>query len=233
MRNRNGETIDDIGMFERDRETGMIARIGRHAMRRPLDTLALMLAGAASVAIIANALGFQNGAHPAPLYGAAPRQADAGTGGHARHGASAKADPLIHEIQEELQRRGIYDGVVDGLPGQRTEAAIRSFQIAAGLRPTGEATENLLMALMTGRGPEPAGDDDGGTVPKPRPAPADIAGMSVLDVQTALNAKGFGPLVADGLMGNATREAIRRFEQSRGVAARGDITPELVRLLKR
>lgn len=230
--------IDEARMFERDRETGMMAKVGRHARRRPLDSFAMVLAAIAAVAIVTNALGLQNGAHPAPLYGAAPRGPAAEEAARTRHGAEQRANPLIGDIQEELQRRGIYDGAVDGVPGERTHAAIRSFQIAAGLRPTGEATEELLAALMTSNGSAGGvGEDDGASAdvaPKPRPAPAaDVAGMSVIDVQSALNRKGFGPLVTDGLMGNATRDAIRRFEQSRGIAPRGEITPEIVRLLRR
>ncbi|TCT03546.1 peptidoglycan-binding protein [Aquabacter spiritensis] len=55
--------------------------------------------------------------------------------------------PLVADIQRELARRGLYDGVIDGLSGPRTEAAIRAFEQAARLRIAGEPTEAVLAQL--------------------------------------------------------------------------------------
>lgn len=236
MRNRRLNTIEDFEEFERDEDhggRGIVSALTRMAMRRPLDSLAMALALATSVTIVVNALALQNGAHPAPLYGAA--QTHAAGAGEARSGES---DPLVADIQTELARRGIYDGPVDGRPGPRTDAAIRSFQIAAGLSPTGVASEDLLANLMTGQSASAAEESAApGPAPKPAPAaatptPAPVNNL-VLDVQRLLNQRGFGPLEADGLIGEATRGAIRRFEASRGLQVRGEATPEVLKLLKR
>jgi peptidoglycan hydrolase-like protein with peptidoglycan-binding domain len=50
-------------------------------------------------------------------------------------------------------------------------------------------------------------------------------------VQRVLDQQGFGPVKADGVLGEATRAAIRRFEASRGLTQRGDLTPALLREL--
>lgn len=54
---------------------------------------------------------------------------------------------LVSQIQEQLQRRGLYSGDVDGIIGPNTRNAIRSFQDAAGLSVTGEPSTNLLQYL--------------------------------------------------------------------------------------
>jgi len=55
---------------------------------------------------------------------------------------------IIGDIQRELVRRGYYDGVVDGLYGPKTDAAIRDFEQAAGLKPSTEPNEALLQAMV-------------------------------------------------------------------------------------
>jgi len=55
---------------------------------------------------------------------------------------------IISDIQRELVRRGYYDGVVDGLYGPKTDAAIRDFEQAAGLKPSTEPSEALLQAMV-------------------------------------------------------------------------------------
>jgi lytic murein transglycosylase len=51
------------------------------------------------------------------------------------------------ELQQHLARRGFNVGEPDGLLGSRTRAAIRDFQIAAGLIPDGFASSSVLARL--------------------------------------------------------------------------------------
>lgn len=244
MRNRRLDTFDDFEEFGRDedrgrgRGRGIATGVMRLAMRRPLDSLAMTLAFAASVTIVVNALAMQDGAHPAPLYGSGTTQSAGARPGVATVPArpvNQTADPLVRDIQGELTRRGIYDGAVDGVPGPRTDSAIRSFQIAAGLAPSGEATEDLLAILMIGKGgaSRPAAASQPASGPETAPTAVSPSVALVADVQKLLSEKGFGPLQVDGLIGEATRGAIRRFEASRGLPERGEATPELRRLLQR
>ncbi len=55
---------------------------------------------------------------------------------------------LVTEIQRGLARLGIYTGAIDGKTGGRTSAAIAKYETAAGLKPTGHATPELLYALQ-------------------------------------------------------------------------------------
>ncbi len=54
---------------------------------------------------------------------------------------------LISKTQNELMRRGLYPGPVDGVMGPMTENAIKSFQKAANIDVTGEVSEDLLKYL--------------------------------------------------------------------------------------
>ena len=62
-------------------------------------------------------------------------------------GTVADSTPLITEIQIELQRRGYYQGSVDGRTGPLTRAAVAAFQTDAGLSVTGDVGSGLLNDL--------------------------------------------------------------------------------------
>ncbi len=55
---------------------------------------------------------------------------------------------LVTEIQRGLARLGIYTGAIDGKTGDRTSAAIVKYEQAAGQKPTGKPTPELLYALQ-------------------------------------------------------------------------------------
>jgi peptidoglycan hydrolase-like protein with peptidoglycan-binding domain len=78
---------------------------------------------------------------------------------------------IINDIQRELARRGYYEGAIDGLYGPRTDAAIRDFEQAAGLKPSAEPNEALLQAIV--RAPAKLAKVAAPPAPAPRP-PAPI-----------------------------------------------------------
>ena len=65
-----------------------------------------------------------------------------------RPAARAPSTAVVADIQRELSRRGFYDGVVDGRYGPRTDASIRDFEQAAGLKPSTAPDEALLRAIQ-------------------------------------------------------------------------------------
>lgn len=190
---------------------------------KPLDSFALFLAFAATIAICINALMLQGGGlavREAPIAAVpAPRPALATTPAAITAATTAPQtaraeDPnmLVREVQAELTRRGLYDGPVDGMTGPKTEAAIFDFEIGAGLKPTGRPNPQLLSAMRSSSAPA-------------------IASPRVAAVQKVLTDLKFGPVKADGVAGEGTRAAIRRFEASRGLPQKGEITPALLRQL--
>lgn len=67
------------------------------------------------------------------------------------------------------------------------------------------------------------------------PWPRDLAALTrseLLALQTALNERGFDSGTADGVMGPATREGLRRYQRSVGVPADGYPTVELLQRLQ-
>ena len=67
------------------------------------------------------------------------------------------------------------------------------------------------------------------------PWPRDLQALSrsqLLELQTALNQRGFDSGTPDGMMGPATRDAIRRYQRSVGLPADGYPDPDLLQRLK-
>jgi peptidoglycan hydrolase-like protein with peptidoglycan-binding domain len=114
--------------------------------------------------VLINMLFMQSGSHPAPMFKGASAQMKPGMATEspsvprprpieptapAAPTKLASARPpgeIINDIQRELGRRGYYDGVVDGLYGPKTDAAIRDFEQAATLKPRRSLTR--LQAIM-------------------------------------------------------------------------------------
>ena len=53
----------------------------------------------------------------------------------------------VRTVQQLLRQRGFDPGPLDGVDGQLTNAAIRSFQTRYGIAPAGEITNQTLFAL--------------------------------------------------------------------------------------
>jgi peptidoglycan hydrolase-like protein with peptidoglycan-binding domain len=209
----------------------------------PFDAVAVAFAGAATAAVIVNALLLQHVPHPAPMFAGAPK-ATAPAGRQAAIKLSVPAAPaptsnatpvppprpetasirakagLVLDIQRALAERGYYDGEVDGLPGPRTHQAIREFEAAQGLKVTGETNEALLAHVLRAR----ARGDVTGSIAPAEPHPS----MRVLAVQRVLARLGYGPVKLSGLPDPATHAAIERFQRDRGLDKTGEIGDRLI-----
>ena len=64
---------------------------------------------------------------------------------HGRH-SSTNAEQ-VRQVQQKLNDMGYHAGSVDGVLGPRTEAALRQFQKARYLEPTGHIDSKTLAAL--------------------------------------------------------------------------------------
>lgn len=149
--------------------------------------------------------------------------------------AARPSQTVISEIQRELHRRGFYEGVVDGRYGPRTDAAIRDFEHAAGLRSGSEPNEVLLRAIQRSSvRSRPAAQRPPVPVPEARPDPiAELIAPSkqVIAVQRALSEFGYGQIKPTGVIDPQTQSAIQKFERERGLPVTGQLSHRVVREL--
>lgn len=218
-------------------------------LRHPRDSLVSLAALAAVAAIIGNGLFLQPGPHPAPMFkvrpisfasgdttGAVaiprPRPADAAAARRETVPSARSRIEIISDIQRELARRSFYDGAVDGAYGAKTDAAIRDFEQAAGIRPGSEPNEAFLQTVIRSdviRARPPAGiassrSDPIGNMLSPAPA-------KIIAVQRALSDFGYGPIKPSGIFDADTRASIERFERERKLPVTGQVSDRLVREL--
>jgi peptidoglycan hydrolase-like protein with peptidoglycan-binding domain len=140
---------------------------------------------------------------------------------------------VIADIQRELARRGFYDGAADGVFGPKTNAAMRDFEQASGLRPGAEPNEIFLRALTR----SPAKPSSSRTAATPQPTHDPIAELiapsskRIFAVQRALTDFGYGQFRPNGTFGPETKAAIENFERARKMPVTGQISPRLMREL--
>jgi peptidoglycan hydrolase-like protein with peptidoglycan-binding domain len=204
----------------------------RLALRRPLDSIAGVVAGCAAIAILSNALFMQSGPHPAPIFANKPMPVTQPAAVvPQRKAGDAKVEPtrprsdMVADIQRELLRRGFYEGAADGVYGPKTDTAIRDFEQAAGLRPSAEPNDMLLASIARSAikaQPVPIQRND--------PIAALLAPSGrIVAVQRALTDFGYGPVKPTGIYDTETRAAIERFEKARRRTVTGQISDLLVR----
>jgi len=198
--------------------------------------VALIVATIAIAAIISNALFFQKGPHPAPIFATRlllrhdaallPRSQAVQSGPSAETGSQAK---LIANIQRELSRKGFYDGPSDGIWGAKTDAAVREFIHASGSKTNPEASDGLLRAI-TASNLKPANAVASNVAPDPI-AKLIAPSKRVAAVQRALADFGYGQIKPTGVFDPDTRAAIEKFERDRRLPVTGQITDRFVREL--
>lgn len=227
------------------RET-LMGRAGHIARDNPVAAGGTVVMGLTACLIVANAVGLQSGRHPAPFFSTRndidSLQVPEPTG---RRGELQvqEISTLVLDLQISLRRLGLYEGPLDGLNGPATERAIRGFERKTGRVETGQATESLLAAIVLlgnspieGVVPVPKGKPMPGpmtsSASQPEPAPGVDADPKLLKIQKALSDLGYGPLVADGLMGANTAAALKRFELDRGLPLTGEPNSKTIERLE-
>jgi N-acetyl-anhydromuramyl-L-alanine amidase AmpD len=125
---------------------------------------------------------------------------------------SGSTGPQVAALQYLLTRNGHDAGAADGDFGPLTEAAVRSFQTARGLSVDGVAGQRSWTALLSA-GTRPA-LGQGST------------GESVSRLQRALTAALGRSVSIDGAYGPLTAQAVRDYQNSRGLTADGLVGPQ-------
>lgn len=222
-----GRVADDDYVSERPSIGAFLFSILRES---PRDSFAAVVAAGATCAILINALFLQSGPHPAPIFANKPAVVVANPA-PAPVQALAPAVPkprvdLMAEIQRELAKRGFYDGPTDGFYGPKTDAAIRDFEQAAGLRPSAEPNDNLLAIIARSNvKAKPAAPTNDAIAALLSP------NRRIVAVQRALADYGYGQIKPTGTYDPETRAAIERFERERKLPVTGQVSDRLTREL--
>ena len=134
----------------------------------------------------------------------------------------------VRAIQRELTARDYEPGLVDGVPGLVTRAAIMAYEYDHNMPLTGEPSEALLRRIILGA--SYTGSRGAAKLPlgvKPH------AERVTRTVQQSLLAMGYQPGTADGVVGEDTSRAIREFEMDHGLVPTGRVSGHLVAQLAR
>lgn len=128
----------------------------------------------------------------------------------------------VQAVQDRLKQAGAYAGVVDGMWGPDSEAALQRFQQTHQLQVTGQMNQATAATL----GIDPASLLASAQPPAPPPPGGDLlSSVSVRAVQTRLRALGFYSGATDGVWGPSTQAAIEHFQQGRGLQPNGQLNP--------
>jgi len=151
---------------------------------------------------------------------------------------AGRADPQLRQSAAQWAAEGVR--AVDGaalpefadaailLPaGARGPAFLVGPNFRAILRYNNSTSYALAVSLLAQR--IAGGPDVQASWPRDLPA---LSRSQLLDLQAALNARGFDSGTPDGVVGAATRDALRRFQRSIGVPADGYPTLELLQRLQ-
>lgn len=224
------------------RRAKILRRLLRVCARRPLDTLGCAVMLALSAMIIGNALFRQQGPELTLPHGpkVAPKSARETTGSlivmprprpaetaPAMDASAAPARPraqIVMDMQRELQRRGFYEGAIDGILGPKMEAAQRDFAQAAGLRLGGEPDEAQLKAMMAAPSKVHRAKAAGPTHHSPPAVPA----QRISAVQRALSDFGYGQIKVTGALDAPTRSALEKFERDHKMPVTGQVSERLL-----
>jgi peptidoglycan hydrolase-like protein with peptidoglycan-binding domain len=215
-------------------ERGVGGRLAVAITTHPRETVAIMMATAATATIFVNALFLQHGPHPAPIFATRPLMRSVMLP-PTRITITEGRGKLIADIQQALSQKGFYDGAIDGLWGAKTDSAVRDFLQAAGSKASAEASASLLHTIKASsvrapRAAAPPANDPIARLLAPFTAPSPPS-KRILSVQRALADFGYGQIKPTGVVDAETRDAIEKFEREHGLPVTGQMSDGLVREL--
>lgn len=159
-----------------------------------------------------------------------------------------KDSSAVRRLQQRLKELRYYAGEIDGDFGTSTEAAVKAFQAAHGLKVDGKAGDSTMQRLFSadakkaGSGSQPTAPGPATPIPfyvNVTPAPGGgyvtlregTSGTLVRNLQQALKDQGYFRLTVDGLYGVGTTESVREFQRRKGLSQDGVAGPATQRIL--
>lgn len=173
----------------------------QYTIENPIKVFGSAALLVATVSFAANALFFQQGRHPAPLFAAKDNAALAG--------AAAPVTPVAAPAPQTQ---------IVALPPERP-AELRKDAPAVQAAATPQNKDAISDLLRNGVVSTPSAD------------PKQEQVRSTAAAQRALNRLGYGPIKADGVYGSGTKLAVERFERERKLPVTGELSPRVLKEL--
>ena len=136
----------------------------------------------------------------------------------------ARGDQVVN-LQKSLKKLGFDPGVIDGIFGGKTEAAVKQFQASKGLLVDGKVGPNTKASLCSALGAAPEEPIDASCDTSPGVIVNGARGDQVVNLQKSLKKLGFDPGVIDGIFGGKTEAAVKQFQASNSLVVDGKVGP--------
>ena len=133
----------------------------------------------------------------------------------------------VESLQQRLQKLGYFKAGVTGYFGGVTKEAVREFQKDRGLQPDGIVGKDTQASL----------DEHQKKVSEPTQSAQEVWRLGerdakVSEIQQQLEDSGFAiPARKDGIFDEATQEAVRQFQQAKGLKVDGIVGPQTLAAL--
>jgi hypothetical protein len=200
-------------------------------------TLILSIAAVAAIGVPMNALFFQDGRHPAPLFSTQPpAPVTAAAPKPPARPAAIEAARLARD-EDLTPRRAAKDAIADKiekLDGGKSADATKSAAAKPETPRTTDKKRDAIGMLLLGEAPRPAASaEKTDRAASEKAASGDKSASvdkNVLYAQRSLLKLGY-VVRPDGVLSSATRQALQKFERDSGLPAKGQVTPKLLRQL--
>ncbi len=148
---------------------------------------------------------------------------------------------LVEKAQMHLISLGYLAGGADGVYGEKTRAAVSSFQKAEGLAVTGKFNDETLNVLYTKQTKAPE-------VPEETAAPVEspkrevkrttetvgaVGADDIKECQQKLISLGYLSGKADGILGSQTAQALKAYQKDKGLSVTGVYDEETQQMMQR
>ena len=117
-------------------------------------------------------------------------------------------DPAVRDLQEALKALGHDPGSIDGVFGTTTETAVKAFQLARGITADGIVGKVTWINIDEADQSEPV-------------LKIGSTGLPVRRAQKRMSLVGYDVGGVDGRYGAATKGAVKKLQQQRGLAVDG------------
>ena len=189
---------------------GELDEVTINALRNFQAVNGLQVTGEADAQTVALLLSGQAISEQAYLTGLAQARSEQASLAEGSYGAE------VEKLQRALKELGYFKGNCDGAYGDATAAAVYRFQLANGLMETGVADGAVLLRLYEGEAVDWSG------FLQESCAAAGESGVHVRRIQQWLKNKGYFRGECTGRYGEATQQAVKRFQSASKLESSGD-----------